>query len=195
MPSHWLEDKALIEACTNGDSRGWRDFMAKYETLIEATALGFMRQAHLKSYETTDLMGMVYEKLLEDNCRRLRAWRGRAKLSTYLVQISRNVLIDKVVRGEKVRVRTSLHGSSERYGRAAAVGQDESKEIRLALMREAMDTLPERQMVILRLRMEGKSLRDIARMLGKPTGTVSVDNSRALAHLRQFVNDRLKVTG
>lgn len=195
MASKWAEDIALVEACTNGDSRGWHDFVEKYERLIQSTVAGFRRQAHAKSYDTNDLVSLVYEKLLEDNCRRLRAWRGNAKLSTYLVQITRNLLIDKIVRGEKTPEHTSLDGSVREYGEDPVVGKDESKEIKLMLMQEAMDTLPERQVMILRLRLEGKSLRDIARVLGRPVGTVSVENSRALSRIRQYVDDKLKAAG
>lgn len=195
MASYWAEDKALVEACTRGDSRGWRDFIEKYERLIQSTVAGFRRQAQAKSYDTNDLVGLVYEKLLEDNCRRLRAWRGRAKLSTYLVQITRNLLIDKVVRGGVEPPHASLDASVDRYGEDPVVGKDESTEIKLLLMQEAMGELPERQVVILRLRLEGKSLRDIARVLGKPVGTVSVENSRALARIREYVDDRLKAAG
>ena len=195
MASQWAEDEALIEACTSGDSRGWQDFVEKYERLIQSTVYGFRRQAHAKAYDTDDLLSLVYEKLLEDNCRRLRAWRGRAKLSTYLVQITRNLLIDKIVRGEKGPEQTSLDASSKEFGEDPVVGKDESKEIKLMLMHEAMDTLPERQVIILRLRLEGKSLRDIARVLGRPVGTVSVENSRALARIREYVDEKLQAAG
>lgn len=195
MASQWAEDQALVDACANGDSRGWRDFVQKYERLIQSTVAGFRRQAQAKSYDTNDLVGLVYEKLLEDNCRRLRAWRGNAKLSTYLVQITRNLLIDKVVRGEQRPIHASLDDAAREPGEDPVVGKDESKEIKLQLMQEAMGTLPERQAIILRLRLEGQSLRDIARVLGRPVGTVSVENSRALARIRKYVDGRLGAAG
>ena len=53
-----------------------------------------------------------------------------------------------------------------------------------AALRTAIAALPEKQALILKLRIEGKSLRDIAELLNRPVGTISVENSRAMARVR-----------
>jgi RNA polymerase sigma factor (sigma-70 family) len=64
---------------------------------------------------------------------------------------------------------------------------DEETEIRHAALQAAIEALPERQAIIMRMRIQGKSLRDIAHLLNRPVGTVSVESSRAMECMRTLL--------
>jgi RNA polymerase sigma factor (sigma-70 family) len=60
-----------------------------------AAAVGFLRRRHrLSREEAEDFLSFVHEKLLEDDCRRLRAFSGRSKLSTYLATVVSRLFVD-----------------------------------------------------------------------------------------------------
>ena len=63
------------------------------------------------------------------------------------------------------------------------------EESEIAALTEAIDRLPDKQAMIMRLRLEGKSLRDIAEFMHIPQGTAFVENSRALERLRRALRN------
>lgn len=178
------DESALVRACVSGGTEPWERFVARYSRLIAATARAVGEQCIGRHYDADDLAGTVYEKLLEDGCRRLRAWRGQSRFSTYLVQVTRNLCID-AVRRQKRGVVVDGFGEipdwlrqSEEY---SDVPWDEGV---LKALTDALDALPPKQALLMRMRLEGKSLREIASLTRTPEGTVFVENSRALAALR-----------
>lgn len=186
MTSNLYESEApLIRACSEGDADAWVRFRAQYGRLIRATAskvCGFDEES------VADLEAITYQKLLEDRCRRLHAWQGRSRFSTYLVQVVRNLSLDWLD-----KERRTIHGAPLEDSPEPATAETESYEeseyhaAQVAALKEAIKKLPEKQAIIIRLRLEGKSLRDIAHVLNRPIGTVSVENSRALTRLRSHL--------
>jgi len=171
----------LINACLEGIPDAWMSFKARYQKLIRAIVV---RTSAVDEATVDDLEALVYQKLLEDRCRRLRNWRGQARFSTYLVLITRSQVLDWVD-AQKRSVATSP--MDERVD--AAVGSpdfaaEEESAAQYDALRTAIAALPEKQAIILRLRAEGKSLRDIAQVLQRPVGTISVESSRAMARVR-----------
>jgi len=51
-------------------------------------------------HEASDCFGMVFLKLSENNCRRVRMFKGRSSFKTYLVTVCRNLIVD-YFRGNK----------------------------------------------------------------------------------------------
>jgi RNA polymerase sigma-70 factor (ECF subfamily) len=171
----------LVAACIAGDGEAWLQFKRQYERLIRATAA---RVSRLDDTRLDDVEATVYQKLLEDRCRRMRAWKGRARFSTYLVQVTRNLVLDWVAM-EQRRVAAPLDDAPEP---AADAHDHEAEEVyaeQVTALGEALEALPEKQAIIMRLRLKGHSLREIAQLLNRPVGTVSVENSRAMARLRK----------
>lgn len=187
MPSHYTDnDQALIAACLEGSEEAWVHFDAKYRRLIAAVAA---RAAGYTGEGIDDDVAHVYEKLLEDDRRRLRKWRGTCKFSTYLAQVARNLCIDRLRQRIRRPDETALDDVPESAapGNTAAdqMNQDEEHEA----LRNALNKLPEKQAKILSMRMQGRSIREIAQITGMPVGTVSVENSRALARLRKLLEN------
>jgi RNA polymerase sigma factor (sigma-70 family) len=183
------DDRALVEACAKGDSASWDRFLEQYGRLIGATigAVG-NRQASWQLDEE-DMKSHIYEKLLEDDARRLTAWRGDSKLSTYLVQVSRNLCIDylrKSTRGPRQDVFAEIE-DVEAEPEVAKLADGESLDAQIATLQAAIENLSPKQGMIIKLRLAGVPLRDIAGQLRIPKGTVFAESSRAMKRLRSLL--------
>ncbi|HOH30609.1 MAG TPA: sigma-70 family RNA polymerase sigma factor [Candidatus Hydrogenedentes bacterium] len=180
------EDQRLVQACVKGGDEAWRVFKKKYDRLIKATVYSMAQRMTIPEYEVEDLTSNVYEKLFINSAQCLQQWRGQARLSTYLVQITRNLCTDYA------RVRLKMRSSDESSKilkhmpvHAHTFEDDNDRQALLDVLHEGMGKIPSQQAVILKMRMEGATLREIADMLRLPVGTVSVYNSRAMATMRE----------
>lgn len=72
-------DRALLDACIEGDRRAWARFVERFTRyvyfLIQLTAKRY--DAGMDEAEVADLHNDVFLALMEDDCRRLRAFTGR----------------------------------------------------------------------------------------------------------------------
>lgn len=171
----------LIAACIEGVPDAWAAFRTRYRTLVRAVVV---RTSAVDEATVDDLEALVYQKLLEDRCRRLRNWQGRARFSTYLVQVTRNQVLDWVDARQRTLSTTPMDERADAPMEGVDLAEAEETAAQHAALRTAIAALPEKQALILKLRIEGKSLRDIAELLNRPVGTISVENSRAMARVR-----------
>lgn len=180
-------DTELLQGCSLGKAGYWDEFLRRYGRLIRATVDCLRRRYGVHNPETDDLVGHTIEKLLESDCRRLQAWRGESKFSTYLALVTRNACIDYLRKNNKGR-RMEPVDEAARWleGRRARQGQDILDD-RIKMLRRAMGHLTTKQAMIMKLRLAGKTLREIASTLRIPEGTVSAENSRAIKRLRDLM--------
>ncbi len=181
------EEQALLAGCVNGEPGRWEQFVEQYGRLVGKTAATLHWKCGGRGPEIEDLVAHVYEKLLEDDCRRLRAWRGQARFSTYLVQVARNLCIDQL---KKTRLEVSLDSLGE-VGEPAFEQEGpelaEWQEARAKALREAIQRLTPKRAMIMQLRLKGIPLREIAAIMQVPEGTVFVESSRAMTRLRKML--------
>lgn len=191
--NRYKSDDALIAACLADDPDAWSHFMAQYRRLIRSTSAKVRHKNDVASVDTDDLEHHIYQKLLEDDRRRLRAWQGRSRFSTYLVQVTRNLVIDYYALRDKgpLAVEYPLEAPAADPGAEAA--REEQDTLRRAVFESAMKQLPEKQAILIRLRMEGKTLSEIATITGRPLGTIGVENSRAMTRLREAILAEMRV--
>lgn len=182
MSSHsYRTDNELIAACLAEEPAAWESFMTQYRRLIRSTSAQLRRRYEVASIDTDDLEHHIYQKLLEDDRRRIRAWQGRARFSTYLVQVTRNLVMDYYALRNKGPLVEEYQVCEEVEHDA---GEDEEQSLRRVALETVLRSLPEKQALLIRLRLEGKTLQEIAEITGRPLGTISVENSRALTKLR-----------
>jgi RNA polymerase sigma factor (sigma-70 family) len=192
MPAY-LEERDLISACIKGEPSAWDKFCSRYDRLIGATISAFARRRGDWRYDEEEFKGYVYEKLLDDGNRRLQIWRGDSRFSTYLVMVTRNLCIDYVrklqrapvqvpdTRLEKIGLEPDIQKS------VMAEAQDEEVEE----LRSAIESLPSKQVLIMKLRLRGFTLREIATQLKLPPGTVFSEDARARKKLKVILDERL----
>jgi len=185
-------ERDLICACAEGSHDAWDRFVARYNRLLYATAYA-VRESCGTRCDERDMVGHVYEKLLENGCRRLVLWRGQSRLTTYLVQVTRNLCLDLVkayARETRVpNIGDEFNPEKKQSGvwRSVFESQEDAAhhQNQQAALLAAIGKLPPKQAMIMRMRLEGCSLRQIAKTLGMPDGTVAAENSRAIERLRK----------
>jgi RNA polymerase sigma factor (sigma-70 family) len=183
-------DRALIARCAAGDGPSWEEFTRRYGPIIRRTAQAVRDRLGAWRVEVDDMVGHVYEHLLKDDCRRLRQWRGEARLRTFLIHLTRNASIDYLRihnRGREIAL-SDAGDAAEQGRRVDPVFPDAEGETSSAQrLHAALQALPPQQLLIIQLRLASISLRDIARMLGLPQGTVFAQSTRAIERLRNLM--------
>jgi RNA polymerase sigma factor (sigma-70 family) len=97
-PSH--EVRRLVDRCADGDRDAWDEFARRFHrriSLYVVRACGSVGASELATGQAaSDLVQEVYVRLLAEDRRALRAWRGEteASFAAYLGRIVRSVVID-----------------------------------------------------------------------------------------------------
>lgn len=186
------EDRELVAGVIAGDGAARARFHDIYRPVFMAIFTTLRRGAeHLAE----DLVQDVFEALLADDCRRLRAWRGEASLKGYLVSVARNLARDRL-RGRLYRQLGGMDGTGgdldffpgdepEPYSTLVA------SRIEQALAR-CLEALSPRELELIgRRRFQGQPPREIAACLGISPGAVSTGLNRAQERLRRCLGRRL----
>lgn len=182
-------DKRLVQACAEASPNAWEAFIERYGRLIRAVVRRVGPGHGCGPCDLEDFVSHVYEKLLEDRCRRLRAWRGACKLSTFVALVAKNLCRDYATRQGRDARTVSIDDAHSLERDESSPEEEEWRQHRRALLERAMAALPARRSLIMRLRLEGCTLRRIAELLDIPRGTVASENSRALEQLRVALNE------
>jgi RNA polymerase sigma-70 factor (ECF subfamily) len=123
----------------------------------------------------------------------VRVWKAlagydqRASLSTWIYTITRNRCLTALQRRRELASMSDAAIEAQVHALAAASEPDD----RLALLRELVDALPERERRVVTLYYyEDRSVSEVASMLGSPEGTVKTVLFRARAALLEQLRRR-----
>ncbi len=105
-------EKKLLKQCLAQDKKAWDAFVDQYSRLItHAIAQTLARYSFAHSEQVIpDLFNSVFVSLIEDNCRKLRQFDWKCKLSSWLHLIAVRVTIDYLRKQSPV---PSLNGDAE----------------------------------------------------------------------------------
>ena len=180
----------MIESLCSGDSDAWSEFIERYRRLIFSAIHRANRRFGADWDETAldELFEEAIYKLLRNNGRALRSWKGECKLETWIFRIVRNVCIDRMRkegrRGEVGELEEGSRGIAAGSGTAAgscAPGTD----LRISLEQAIDRALTDREALAVKLiYFEGFTYREVAERLGTTVGAMSGMVFRALAKLR-----------
>lgn len=123
----------------------------------------------------------------------VRLWRTagrydpkRAALVTWVMLLSRRILVDRLRRAQARVKPTAISESTPVEATFSPAGASMESDERFALLMKRIDALPELQrIVVLRSYLGGQTLRQIGKELNKPLGTIKSALSRALVRLRE----------
>jgi RNA polymerase sigma-70 factor (ECF subfamily) len=167
------DERLLIEAAQSDPGR----FAELYENNFNRVYAFVARRVNDRE-EAQDLTAEVFHQALK-NLGRFQ-WRG-VPFSAWLLRIAANALADRwqrAARGVEVPTDDSLEDRAESTGAAAEVE-------RRAMLFQLVERLPDDQrLVIVRRFVDQKSIREIARELGRSEGAVKQLQFRALETLR-----------
>ena len=182
-------DRALVEQCLNGSDGAWENLVRSHSRLVYGACYRFTG----RSDDANDMTQEVFLRVF----RSLHTYQPSAgAFRTWLVRLTRNLLIDHYRKNKKDQALSPLDDSAYKLEQTHGV---EARADGLAASREASDLIqkglqclsPElREAVILR-DIQGLEYREIAEALGVPDGTVKSRINRGRTELAQ----RLRALG
>ena len=166
-------DAELVKAVLNGEKRVFAELVRRYERPVRAVALDVLGDYHMATDVSQDTFVRAYE--------RLAGLRKSESFGPWLMKIARRCALDSVrQKTRETRLKTKINSEFENPN-----GQlDEDKQRLLA----AVVKLPKGEKQVVMLRYFGEnSVNDVAEMLGRSTGTVTKQLSRARVRLRKII--------
>jgi RNA polymerase sigma-70 factor (ECF subfamily) len=182
-------DRALLKRCLNKDPGSWNDFVDRFLSLIYHV-IGYtahLRSVHLSPEDLEDIAADVLVKIVSNNFKVLREFRGNASLATYLSVIARRSCIQELTRRQGVK--DALKRGESRLAEpeaddapAAVKGMERLEEVERLLKR-----LSGREREIVRLYyLEGRTYEEISTDTDVPVNTIGAVLSRARKKLREL---------
>ena len=89
--TRYAEDSALVERIRGLDRHAAEQFYTRFHKLIYHVIQGF---GQIQNQDHGDLFNSFFIYLSEDKYRRITRWDGKSLLSTYIVAVLKNFLID-----------------------------------------------------------------------------------------------------
>jgi RNA polymerase sigma-70 factor (ECF subfamily) len=166
-------DAELVKAVLDGDKQAFGVLVKRYERPVRAVALGVLGDYHLATDVSQDAFVIAYENL--------PGLRKPVAFGSWLLKITRRCALDFVRRNHK-------EGSREPAVAEAIVNPNGELDEEKRWLLTSVMKLPEseRQVIMLRY-FSGRSVKEVADILGRSVGTVTKQLSRAHRHLRNIL--------
>ena len=179
------EEKSLVERVINGEEDAIRLFYEINKNVLYSTIHKFY---FAREYGVDDYYQEFMLRLIEDDWRRLRMWRGDSKLSSYLVTMLRNFLMDEYRKSRPMEDENGLE----------TIGEDPSDDIEDTIyidtlrpyFQECLKSLSERDHEIInRAFIKDESVDEIADALGITEATYYTALHRAKKRLVERIKE------
>jgi RNA polymerase sigma-70 factor (ECF subfamily) len=181
-------DRDLIRRCLHKEPASWNDFVDRYLSLIYHV-IGYtahLRSVRLGPEDVEDIAAEVLLKIVSNNYRVLREFRGESSFPTYLTVVARRICIQELVTRQKRReasARGDLNVSARELEEEPAQlkGVESLEEVEKLLRR-----LSGREREIVRLYyLEARTYEEISTETDVPVNTIGAILSRARKKLRE----------
>jgi RNA polymerase sigma-70 factor, ECF subfamily len=181
-------DRDLLRRCLNKDPGSWNDFVDRYLSLIYHV-IGYtahLRSVRLGPEDVEDIAAEVLLKIIANNYRMLREFRGESSFATYLTVVARRICIQELVRRQQRKqaiARGDLLVPAQELEEepAAQKGVESLEEVEKLLRR-----LSGKEREIVRLYyLEARTYEEISTETDVPVNTIGTILSRARKKLRE----------
>jgi RNA polymerase sigma-70 factor (ECF subfamily) len=186
-------DRALLERCLEQKPGAWNDFVDRFLGLIYHVIhhTAHLRSVPMRPEDIEDLAAEVMLRIVADDYKVLRQFRGESSLATYLTVIARRICIEELAR--RGAIREAPAGTDGQAPAAAEPEERPKTEYGLETLEEVnrlLRKLPSREREIVRLfYLEGRSYEEISTQLDVPVNTIGPILSRARKKLRKGVTN------
>jgi RNA polymerase sigma-70 factor (ECF subfamily) len=189
-------DRELLKRCLNKDAGSWNDFVDRFLSLIYHV-IGYtahLRSVKLSPEDKEDIAAEILLKLVANNFKVLREFRGHASLATYLTVIARRICVQELVRRQQVkdaikRGESRLAEVEPDDAPAAVKGMERLEEVDKLLKK-----LSGREREIVRLYyLEGRTYEEISTETDVPVNTIGAVLSRARKKLREMARTTAEI--
>ena len=190
MSSPSPEESDLLSRCVRRLPSAWEEFLDRYRRVLERAARATLLRV-VGSVRDDDVEAVVEATLLmmvKDDFAALRSFAGRSSLAGYLQAITTKVGLN--------HLRTERRKGWLRFRPLDAAADSPAEEPapedpqQLAALRRALDQLPRRDQLILKLfHLDGAGYKEIAALMGLSLNAVSPALIRARQKIRALLGD------
>jgi RNA polymerase sigma-70 factor (ECF subfamily) len=186
-------DRELLKRCLNKEPGSWNNFVDRYLSLIYHV-IGYtahLRSVRLGPEDVEDIAAEVLLKIIANNYKVLREFRGESSLATYLTVVSRRICVQELVRRQQRKAalaRGDMRVPVEELDEepAAQKGIESLDEVERLLKR-----LSGKEREIVRLYyLEARTYEEISTETDVPVNTIGAILSRARKKLREKAASR-----
>jgi RNA polymerase sigma-70 factor (ECF subfamily) len=182
-----LNDLALAQACSRGETVAWELFTRQYRPKLYAWALVIAKNEDVARELSDSIAGELFE-----SPSRLRSYSGRGSFEGWLKAILSHAYVDRYRQQRKF---VSLDDALTAIGLAATQDltvryQNESihlANLHLAIKNACLDRTPEQQFLLAARFFDGWTLAEIAKRLDVHESTVSRRMNKTLRDLRRSI--------
>ena len=184
-----MNDTEIVQRCARLDPWAWRGLVMENLDVIHRAVSRVLGKSARS--EAEDVVQAVFLKLLEDDCRRLRTFEGRCRLSTWLVTVARREALDFLQR----RKRTPAVPISRSLDRLVTDLKDDPAVVAEASqlsegIQAALERLPTRDHLLLRMiYLDGATYGQVSRILAVPANSISPWLGRAKDRLKKLLKN------
>jgi RNA polymerase sigma-70 factor, ECF subfamily len=165
----------LIAAVLSGEQAAFADLLRRYERAAWATAWKILRDYHAAQDATQNAFVEAYRRLGQLRC--------PDHFGLWLLRITRHEAL------RLARHRRKVHSLASAGDFAASQAGDPLTPEAGDLLR-AIGRLPEHERLVIALRfLDGLAVAEVARLTGRPVGTVTKQLSRAIERLRSMFRE------
>lgn len=181
-------DRELLKRCLNREAGSWNEFVDRYLSLIYHV-IGYtahLRSVRLGPEDVEDIAAEVLLKIVANNYRVFRDFRGESSLATYLTVVARRICVQELVKRQQRKeaiARGDLKVPVAELDEepAALKGVESLEEVEKLLKR-----LSGREREIVRLYyLEARTYEEISTETDVPVNTIGTILSRARKKLRE----------
>lgn len=176
-----LDDTALMHMLALKDGNALSDLYDRYGRLVYSIALNSVGDQNVAEEIVQDVFTRVWEKADTYNA-------GIAKVSTWIITITRNRAIDELRKSKARRENSSISWAEiDPYGGPSSPGPEEEAELSMQqkLVSQALERLSPHQRELLAMAyFKGYTQTRIAQVLSMPLGTVKTQIRAAIQKLR-----------
>ena len=190
MSSPSPEEADLLSRCVRRLPSAWEEFLARYRPVLERAARSTLLRV-VGSVRDDDLEAIVEATLLmivKDDYAALSSFAGRSSLAGYLQAVTTKVGLN--------HLRTERRKGWLRFRPLDAAADSPAEEPpaqdpqQLAALRRALEALPPRDQLILKLfHLDGAGYKEIAALMGLSMNAVSPALIRARQKIRALLGD------
>jgi RNA polymerase sigma-70 factor (ECF subfamily) len=185
-------EKELIERLRQRDQRAWNTFVEQYSPKIYAGARYWLGKffPNPPDEDINSIYQLVFERLIEHNCRRLATFQGRSSFATWLSVVAGRIALE-YIRQEKSKGRlahTPLTENQHFKFTTPKMAELEAKELADVFNKAISELRPVEQLLIRLFYFKDMDHAEIADVAGVAANSVSPMLTRAREKLRDILN-------
>lgn len=180
------EEQQIIQRVLGGETGAFETLIVKYQPRIFATARKYAR----RDSEVEDIVQEIFIKAFK----KLASYRQEAPFEHWIMKISVRTCYDYLRSHQRSKVSSFSDITQEDFDLLDVFGEDEhpdreNQEAVARLIHDLMEQLkPESRMVLTLLDIEGKSVKEIAKLTGWSVSLVKVRAFRARKEMRKLLD-------